>query len=76
MAKIKIRLEVGFGGLIEPTLLLRVGAQPFSVQRQVAPVSGQRVVGQAVFQPQGIDKRINGGLTLGVHSVRSWVKKK
>ncbi|MOA65146.1 hypothetical protein D3C78_1914290 [compost metagenome] len=35
--------------------------QPVSESAEVAPVSGQRILGEAVFQPDGVDKRVNRG---------------
>ena len=50
--------------LIEGGLLV---GQPLRVQRQVAPVGGQRVARQAVLQPQGVHKGVDGVQTGSKH---------
>ena len=59
MAGGKVGLQVVFGRVVQRQGGLLVG-QPLRVQRQVAPVGGQRVARQAVLQPQGVHKGVDG----------------
>ena len=56
VARDRVVAQVGFGRLIEAARVAL--AEPLCVQREVTPISGQRVGRQAVFDPQRIDESV------------------
>ena len=66
VARGKVGLQVVFGRVVQRQGGLLIG-QPLRVQRQVAPVGGQRVARQAVLQPQGVHKGVDGVQTGSKH---------
>jgi hypothetical protein len=59
VARHRVVAQVGFIGGVERGC--RRAGEPLRIQRQVAPVGGQRVGRQAVLDPQRIDEAVDRG---------------
>jgi hypothetical protein len=59
MARGEVAVQMVLGRVVERQRG-RLAAQPLGIQREIAAVGRQRVARQAVLQPQGVHKSVNG----------------
>jgi hypothetical protein len=65
VARGDVAQQVGFAAAVQRAAVVLV--QPLRVQHQVAPVSVERQLRQAVFDPQRVGEAVDRGLAVRVH---------